>query len=160
MPSELKKYKLKATRRPKASAYLASRVMVTDDQGITGYCYITFSDEFVEAVGSALPQGVAIFSPAQIEVAFDPIVKKWLIGASYIGRGLPVILWESDTRPTWVKRITSKEHNDTAKNCENGSSSSASATGSAHRTPGIPSGFSVTSTTSARASTGPGFAFA
>lgn len=144
MSRELKKYKLRATRKPMQSRYLASRVEVTDERGRDGYCYISFADEFIQAVGKRLPEGIALFSPARIEVAFDPVIKEWVVGASYQHGGLPTILWQSAQKPAWLNRIHYKEHHDTSQNrTQDGASVSGTpdATGSSHLSPLTPAGY-------------------
>lgn len=102
MSRELKKYGIRATKKPARSLLVSSVCLVRNEKDETGYCYINFDQPFVEAVGKALPRGVSEHSPAVISVVFYPRTMSWLVQAGYVGSGTPVLLWKSANRPAWL----------------------------------------------------------
>lgn len=102
MRGELAKYRLRATRRPADTAPVASMVLVRNEAGEAGYCYANFSDEFASYVGKRLPRGVSLDDPACITVTFRAETGDWCVGASYLDGTSSVLLWRTDTRPSWL----------------------------------------------------------
>lgn len=68
MGRELKKYELRATKKPARSDLVSTTVAIRGEDNSRYYCYISFSQAFVEAVGRALPRGVTIYEPAYLFV--------------------------------------------------------------------------------------------
>lgn len=106
MGRELKKYGIRSTRKPARNAFVATTIHVVDENGLAGYCYISFADALVEAIGKVLPRGVAEFDPAYIYVEYDTRRRVWKINAQYLLSSDSALLWESGDRPTWLKLIT------------------------------------------------------
>lgn len=112
MGRELKKYGIRSTRKPARNPFVSTAVHVVDQDGLAGYCYISFEDAFVQAIGKALCRGVAEFDPAYVHVEFDRRTRVWRVGARYLLTSGYAQLWESVTRPVWLKSITKHEvHN-------------------------------------------------
>lgn len=84
---ELKMYAIKATKKPTKSTTLLSTVQVVNEAKELGYCYISFSDKLVEAVGKKLPRGISDQDPALLFVLY--IGGEWCIWASYVVGGIP-----------------------------------------------------------------------
>lgn len=100
----LKKYKLKAARRPKKHSLLSGVVHVADTEG-TGLSYFSFSDEFVDAVGHSLPFGLLPDHPGYIKVMYMASRKAWRIFAYYLDGTKGALLWEQKDRPDWVSNV-------------------------------------------------------
>jgi|MudIll2142460700_1097286.scaffolds.fasta_scaffold842953_1 hypothetical protein len=100
---ELKKYKLRAARKPKKHPLLSGVVHVADWEG-TGYAYVNFDESFVDAVGKALPHGLMPSAPAYLKVLHMPGRKSWRVFAFYLRELRGTLLWESPTRPAWVSK--------------------------------------------------------
>jgi hypothetical protein len=121
MPSELLHYELRPARKPWDSDPIASLALVTEPDGRTETCYIRFSEKFVRAVGQALPRGVSLFDPAYVHV-YAMGDGTWTVWALYFD-GSGVVLWKSDTKPTW---LNNRERNhDTRQTVKNPRSSAA-----------------------------------
>ncbi len=101
---ELKKYGLRSARRPVVHPLLSGVVHVCDWEG-TGYAYIRFSEEFVDAVGKALPSGLHPTRPAFLKVLHMPGRKAWRVFAMYINEVRGTLLWESPELPPWISSI-------------------------------------------------------
>lgn len=112
MSREMKKYRLRATRRPMRNEYVASAARVVDERGRSGYCYIGFDEPLVDAVGSKLPRGVAPFDPAYLSITYDWIKQVWVIAARYIADDVFAIMWETATKPSWLKYTSYEDQND------------------------------------------------
>jgi hypothetical protein len=115
MSKELKKYGLRATRRPAKCDTVATTVVVRNEAGETGYCYIGFDEPFVHRVGTKLPRGVGTHDPAFISVRYYPRTKVWLVVAQYMAGGEEVLLWKTPTRPEWLNFYRTKHHGSDTK---------------------------------------------
>lgn len=115
MSREMKKYRLRATRRPMRNEYVASAARVVDERGRSGYCYIGFDEPLVDAVGSKLPRGVAPFDPAYLTVTYDWIKKAWVVAARYIVDDVFTILWETADKPSWLKYTSYEDQHDSSE---------------------------------------------
>lgn len=103
MRGELKKYQLRATRKPAKKTVLSSTVIVRNEAGQYGYCYVNFDESLEDRVGHALPHGIGPDHPANLQVLFYPRNEKWLVMAQYVGQDdSAVLLWSTDTRPGWL----------------------------------------------------------
>lgn len=102
MGRELKKYQIRATRRPARNTLLSSTVVVRNEAGDTGYCYVNFSPELVEAVGRSLPNGVTEDDPAFLRVVYYQRTKLWLVQAQHESGGKEILLWKSAEKPAWL----------------------------------------------------------
>jgi hypothetical protein len=100
----LKKYNLKASRRPKQHSLLSGVVHVADTEG-TGLSYFSFSEDFVDAVGRLLPFGLLPENPGYIKVMYMATRKAWRIFAYYLVGRKGVLLWEQKNRPDWVSNV-------------------------------------------------------
>ena len=98
---ELKKYGLRKSHKPKRHPLLSGVVQVCIPEGKT-YSYILFSEDFVDAIGRALPFGVSPSSPAYLKAFRMPGRKTWRIMATYLDESRSTILWETDTPPAWL----------------------------------------------------------
>lgn len=98
---ELKKYQLRASKKPKNHALLSGVVHVYGDAGI-GYTYLTFSEAFVDAVGKCMQYGLRADAPGYLKVMFMPGVKVWRVFAMYFKEERGVLLWESPEKPAWL----------------------------------------------------------
>lgn len=101
---EAKKYKLKAARKPIRHQLLSGVVHVCDQQGKRP-AYISFSEDFVDAVGRALPQGVTPSRPAYLKVLHIHGKDVWRVFAMHLNEEVGVLLWESSSQPEWTKPI-------------------------------------------------------
>lgn len=109
--AERRKDGLVSSRKPKKHPLLSSTVAVRDEQGRNGYCYIGFSEDFVERVGKALPRGVSTFDPACIHVVYYPHNKTWLVIARYLRSEGEALLWRTTERPHWLRFYEVKNAN-------------------------------------------------
>lgn len=114
MSREMKKYRLRATRRPMRNEYVASAARVVDERGRSGYCYIGFDEPFVNAIGGKLPRGVATYDPAYVSVVYDWIKKAWVVAARYLTDDVFAILWETAEKPSWLKYTSYEEKNESS----------------------------------------------
>lgn len=101
---EAKKYKLRATRKPKAHTLLSGVVHVCDQQGKRP-AYFSFSEDFVDAVGKAMSSGLTASRPAYIKVLHIHGKGIWRIMAMYLNEVKGTVLWETDSQPEWTKPI-------------------------------------------------------
>ena len=102
MGRELKKYQIRATKRPAKNPLLSSTVVVRNEEGSIGYCYVNFSRELVEAVGKSLPGGVTEDDPAFLRVVYYAATKIWLVQAQHESGGKEILLWKTAEKPTWL----------------------------------------------------------
>lgn len=101
MRGELKKYQIRSTNRASRQTILASTVRVKYPEE-AGYCYISFSEEFVTFVGKSLQYGVSPESPAFIEVNFKEGAG-YEVYARYVKKPEVVaFLWASKDKPHWL----------------------------------------------------------
>lgn len=108
---EFKKYQLKGSTRPSYSPLLSTTVAVHNEQGEAGYCYVTFSQDFVEAVGKSMQYGLNCVHPAILHVVFRD-TGKWHVYARYVGgETQEVLLWKTDAPPGWLKFHKAKVQN-------------------------------------------------
>ena len=98
---ELKKYKLKAARKPREHPLLSGVAVVGEPTG-KRVSYFSFSEAFVDAVGKALPVGVSPANPAYLKVLYMPGRDTWRVFAMYFQEVRGVLLWETDTMPSWL----------------------------------------------------------
>ena len=101
---EAKKFKLRAARKPIRHSLLSGVVHVCDQHGKRP-AYISFSEDFVDAVGRALPQGVTPSRPAYIKVLHIHGKNLWRVFAMYFKEEIGALLWESPHQPEWTKPI-------------------------------------------------------
>ena len=101
---EAKKYKLRATRKPIRHQLLSGVVHVCDQYGRRP-SYFSFSEDFVDAVGRALPQGLSVSRPGFVKVIHIPGKSLWRVVATYLDPERNVLLWETDTQPAWSKPV-------------------------------------------------------
>lgn len=100
----LKKYKLKTTNKPIRHELLSGVVHVGTKEG-KHYAYISFSEEFVDAVGMAMPVGLSKSNPAYLKALPCLDGKGWHIVCMYLGREDGVLLWKDSTRPGWLGKL-------------------------------------------------------
>lgn len=114
---ELKKYKLRAARKPQNHKLLSGVVHVCDEHGRRP-SYISFSEEFVDAVGFALPMGLLPSNPAYIKILHMPGRGVWRVFAMYFQSSHGALLWETTDLPQWaipaLKSISKKQPASTA----------------------------------------------
>lgn len=108
---ERKKFALAQGRKPGKSKEpkRLTRTALVLAPNETGYCYIAFSQDFVDFVAKELPRGLAPFDPAYIRVAHLGDV--WQIEAVYINDGTSEVLWRQKEMPTWIGKLR-KERSD------------------------------------------------
>lgn len=104
---EYKKYEIRSANKPQEGYYLAGVIRVADSHG-KGYVCVRFSDAFVEAVGKALPYGVGPGTPAYVKVIHVHSLQRWRVYAHYLDSTEGVFLWETQTKPDWLKRVRRK----------------------------------------------------
>ena len=100
----LKKHKLKTTNKPARNNLLSGVVHVGTKEG-KGYAYVSFSDEFVDDVGYAMPRGVSEREPAYLKVLHMHASDMWRVMAVYCDKEEGVTLWEDKSRPGWLGKI-------------------------------------------------------
>lgn len=99
---EVKGWGIRPARKPHAHPYLASAVLVLAPEG-KGYCYIRFTERFVEAVGKAMLWGVGPEHPAHLKVMYRASTDTWLIYAKYLdSHHYTTLLWEQKNKPVWL----------------------------------------------------------
>jgi hypothetical protein len=98
---EIRKYKLKAARKARVHPLLSGVAVVAEPTG-KRIAYFSFSEEFVDAVGKALPTGVSQSNPAYIKVLYMPGRGTWRVFAMYFLKLRGVLLWEADDKPSWI----------------------------------------------------------
>ena len=101
---DAKKYKLTRSRKPQKHPLLSGVVHVCDAQGRRP-SYITFSEEFVDAVGRALPLGLSPAYPAYLKVLCLPGRNLWRVFAMYLHEERGALLWETPDMPVWVAPV-------------------------------------------------------
>ena len=104
---EYKKYGIRSANKPQEGYYLAGVVQVADTEG-KGYVFIKFSEALVEAVGKALPHGVGEESPAYLKVLHLHKLDRWRVFAYSLESTHGVLLWETQQKPEWLKRVRRK----------------------------------------------------
>lgn len=102
MGRELKKYRIRATKKPAKSTLLSSTVVVRNESGKVGYCYINFDQPLIDAAGKALPRGLTVDDPAYLEVVYYPAMSVWLVKARYLLGDKEVLLWKTEQKPSWL----------------------------------------------------------
>lgn len=100
MSKELKMYALKATKKPTKSTTLLSTVQVINEAWERGYCYASFSDKLVEAVGKKLPRGISDQDPAFLSVLY--LEGAWHIIAMYTSQDYATLMWKTPNKPSWL----------------------------------------------------------
>jgi len=101
---ELKKYDIRAARKPQDSPYLSGVVWVADEAG-RGVCYVKFSRYLEEDVGAALPYGVSPDKPAFLKLLQFRTRGSWRLYAYYVDLSCGVLLLEYEDKPYWVKNV-------------------------------------------------------
>lgn len=101
----LRKYGLAATRKPKQHALVSGVAHVGTPEDGKGFAYFTFTEAFVDAVGSRLQQGVSPFAPAYLKVLYIKGKGTWRVFAMYLNTEQGVFLWEEDTYPAWLGHV-------------------------------------------------------
>lgn len=104
---ELKKYALRAARKPQNHSLLSGVVHVKRT-GQIGYAYIRFDESFVDAVGRSLPYGLSAEHPAFLKWLYMPTTGKWRLFAMYLDESRGAILWESDQLPHWISNVNTR----------------------------------------------------
>lgn len=110
MSKELKKYRLRATKKPAKNELLSSVVVVRNEQGEQGHCYVNFDAALVEAVGKKLPRGLMTQDPAHLIVVYYERTKVWLVSAAYVTGDHEVLLWKTEQKPAWLNFYRNKPH--------------------------------------------------
>lgn len=100
--AERKKFGLRAGRKTTKATRLSHCVLVHTREE-TGFCYISFSDDFEAHVAKEMPRGLAAFDPAFIQV--DQARGVWVVQAVYIKDGKHSILWRAADKPTWIGKL-------------------------------------------------------
>ena len=101
MPRQYKKFGLKHTRRPAKSPLLSTTVSVVRKDGSRFYCYVSFADDLVKAVGKALPWGLTEDRSAMLHAIESE--KGWEIRATYVGLVPGVRMWFTTSEPEWLR---------------------------------------------------------
>lgn len=104
LSGERKKFGLRPARKPMLIDGLSNTVIVYDGP-TPRYCHILFDPSMVAAVGKALPQGLPPARPAFLRVVHDQQRSKWVVSASYVADWQHVPLWESDSKPAWIREL-------------------------------------------------------
>lgn len=103
---EYKTYELRATKRPAKSTLLSTTVAI--QRGTEQYyCYVSFSEKFVQAVGKKLPRGLSKQDPAHLGVLRTD--KNWQVWARYNDSSAGVLLWTTKEVPTWLNFYKTKQ---------------------------------------------------
>ena len=110
---ELKKFELRSAPRPITTGrytLVSNTIAVTDKRrGGEYYCYVAFSDAFVDYVGKVLPEGVSLSFPAYLRLCI--YLEGYELAACYApGVGIIAnrVLWGSDASralPDWINLI-------------------------------------------------------
>lgn len=95
-------------RLPKSPHRQLNNTCLVNTGEEVGYCYIRFSETFVDFVGKKLPRGVADFDPAYIEVVRAG--GKWEIRATYYLDGVTKVLWKTADMPSWIGKLKKGKH--------------------------------------------------
>lgn len=108
MAREFKNYELASSPRPcTAERYslVSSTVSIRGIDGSSYYCYVSFSDSLVEAVGKRLPRGVSTFDPAYLYV--ECTAQGYVVWAVSARSNEGVKLWSGslESLPAWLKFI-------------------------------------------------------
>lgn len=111
LSGERKKFGMRTARAPMLVAGLSNTVIVYDDFALK-YCFVSFSDALVEAVGLHLPRGCSPEEHAFLQVQFDKASGDWIVYAAYVSTWERVALWRTDTKPVWVQNLKTIRHND------------------------------------------------
>lgn len=104
---ERKKFAIKARRTVRKKHPMLSNTVVFLEDGRADYCYISFDESLVEFVGNTLPRGIAPFEPAYLFVMHYPEKNVWVVYANYVKGEGGQPLWETTTRPAWLKAQSS-----------------------------------------------------
>lgn len=91
-------------RKPQPHSLLSGVVQIRGDSG-PGYAFIRFTEDFVDAVGRALPHGLSPAHPAYLKLLYMPGREVWRLFALYLYEERGVLLWETAERPHWVGKI-------------------------------------------------------
>lgn len=111
MRGERKGYGLQTATRPGNQEHGLSTVVVVHENDQQGYCYIRFTQAFINAVGKALPLGVSDFFPAFVQVEEDE--KRWNVYARYRhDKTKFALLWSTTERPEWLRFFPAKVSRD------------------------------------------------
>lgn len=97
--------KIRGAKKPIDGYHLSGIVLVVDE--IRGVSYISFDIETVRAIGKKMPYGIGADHQAYLKV-----LKKERIDGSvffeveckYLDMSRSVLLWVSDSQPSWIKR--------------------------------------------------------
>ena len=104
---ERKKFGLTARRSIKTSDLnprLANTGQIVLPDGSTKPFMFTFSDSFVEFVGTMLPMGVSPYNPACIFVTQE--AQDWIVWAAYVEDGKhQTALWRASDKPNWIPEV-------------------------------------------------------
>lgn len=116
--SQPKKYKIRAAiGGPDNIDYLSTRVLVWTKNS-TRTVQITFDPALVPAIGRRMQYGIGAVTPAYIFAVKVP-KGRWQMWAGYFhdqNPGVPIVLlWESDTKPIWVKGANSASKGESTK---------------------------------------------
>lgn len=113
MSREYKKYEIKSVKKPTKSKLLLSCVLVIGKDSIAYYCYISFSEHLVEAVGKKLSRGVSKENPAYLSIVWNKEGLEWIVSANYVLGGETKELWRTPygSPPAWLKFYSIKVKN-------------------------------------------------
>ena len=138
---ERKKFQIKARRGAARLGFALSTTVVLYEDGYTGVCCISFDQSLVEFVGAQMPRGVSPVDPAYLQVVKHAGEKVWAVSARYLRGDTTVVLWETKTRPTWLKAQSSGGLHGTTSNPARSSRSGCvhgRSTGGPETDPGAP----------------------
>lgn len=115
MSKEYKHFELRSVKRPTKASLLLSTVAIRDTNGEEKYCYVSFSDKLVNAVGRKMPRGLSEAEPAFLHVVFGP-PGRWGVWAQYVS-GEARLLWKTECSqpPSWLKFYKLKVKNGHSK---------------------------------------------
>lgn len=101
MAKELKKYEMRSTRRPAVNPLLSTTVAIQRATRERNYCYVSFSDALVQAVGKKLPIGLSEKKPAILYVIEK--ADGWHVYAKYYDAETGRKLWSTPDTPGWLR---------------------------------------------------------
>lgn len=126
--TERKYFELRGlSRKPKRNNQVLSSTCLAEEGGVSGYCFIAFSDRFVSWVGARLPRGISTMDRAYLGVRGTG--QEWEVHAVYVDRSASALLWKTKTRPAWLGKLKQEKRNANNQNQASASPSPAGACG-------------------------------